>query len=653
MKRLLTEKLTTLPKRLLIALSALLLLFAAARPPFRHARTVAASSLAAGVFLRGRRLRLQSTNEEENAVVKVRNGDSLLVERTLETAEAELREKDAALRGLQDTYRNVARLHREQKTQISVLQTGLKALETTASVEAETDGRAALLTLAMESVEAGGGVLWRRVPGSDSLEVIAAEGRVLPAAHFGLLEDAALLSAPELRARCEEQLEAAAPALPPQLRLPLSAEEEEAQSAARTRPLQAILITLLRAESVNDDLGEIAGAIGLCEPRGMARYNAQDAERMQALAPAFAKALQILESRRADRRRLSEITLLYDLSRLMESASDSEQIYKAVIAQVAKIVPCENSALFLLDKPNKKLEARAVRGRAVNLLEHFAFEKGKGVSGWVASRGKPIVINDMDKAPNVLNSESLPARIRSFVAMPMRVNNNVIGVLHVSDSEPNAFSPDDIRLLSLIAGQAAVTIERTAEHRQLETLATTDGLTRAYNHRYFTERLEEELRRCKRYRLPLSLLIIDADHFKEVNDRYGHASGDAVLRDMGALLRECMRDTEIVARLGGEEFGVLLPQTDEIQAGIAAERLRAAVEARDFRSVDGQPIHVTISVGISGFPPNAATRADLMEQADRAMYAAKRSGRNQIVSAEAPSHALVAEALVSKALVAA
>ena len=635
-------KMSPLSKRVIMALSALFLLFVVVRPPFRHARTVAASSLAATVFLRGRRLRLKSAAGEDSAVVNVRNGDSLLIERTLETVETELRETDAALRQLQDTYRNVARLHREQKTQIAALQTGQKALEIAATAESETDECAALLNLVMDALDAGGGVFWRRVPGSASLEVAAAEGRVLPVAHFGLLEDAANLSAPELRARCEDQLEDACPALPPQLRLPLSAEEEEAQSAARMKPLQPILITLLRAESRSEELGEITGALGLCEPRGMARFNAQDTERIYALAPALAKALQMLETRRADRRRLSEITTLYDLSRLMESASDIEQIYKATVAQVAKIIPCENTALFLLDKPSKKLELRAARGRAVNLLEHFAFEKGKGVSGWVASRGKPIVINDMDRAPNVLNSDSLPARVRSFAAIPMRVNNNVIGVLHLSDSGPNAFSPDDIRLLSLIAGQAAVTIDRMAAHQQLETLAITDGLTRVYNHRYFQMRLEDELRRCKRYRLPLSLLIIDADHFKNINDIYGHASGDAVLRDMGNLLRECMRDTEIVARLGGEEFGVLLPQTDEIQAQIAAERLRASVEAHDFRSVDGQPIQVTISLGIAGFPPNA-TRADLMEQADRAMYAAKRSGRNRVVAADPPTLALVSD----------
>ncbi len=631
-------------RRPLVGLAALGLVFVIARPPFRHARTAAASGLAAGALLQGRRLRLAKSGAETDAAKH--SGNSLLAARSLETVEAELREKEAALRGLQETYRNVARLHREQKTQIDTLQMAQQAIEIAASLEAGEGAYAALLARVMDALEAGGGVFWRRVPGGDSLQVTAAEGRVLPAAHFALLADAAHLSAPELRARCEAQMADAVPALPPQLRLPLTADEE----AAQNRPLQPLLITLIRAESQKEEPGEILGAVGLCEPRGMSRFNAQDAERMRGIAPALAKALKMLESRRDDKRQLTEITALYDLSRLMESASDIEQVYKAVVAQVAKIIPCENIALFLLDKPSKKLESHAARGRAINLLEHFAFEKGKGVSGWVASRGKPIVINDLDKAPNVLNAESLPARVRSFAAMPMRVNNHVIGVLHVSDSAPNAFSPDDIRLLSQIAAQAAVTIDRAAERHQLETLAITDGLTRAYNHRFFQMRLEEELRRCKRYHLPLSLLIVDADHFKAINDQYGHASGDAVLRDMGALLRQCMRDTEIVARLGGEEFGVLLPQTDDIQAQIAAERLRAAVEAHDFRAVDGQPIRVTISVGVSGFPPSM-TRADLMEQADRALYAAKRSGRNRVGLAEAPSHALVLQTQPAEALV--
>lgn len=630
-----------LPKRLLIGLAALGLALAVARPPFRHARTAAASSLAVGVFLR-RRLRLTQPDLEDGtlAVVRERTGESLLVERTLEAAEAELREKEAALRQLQETYRNVARLHREQKTQISGLQAGQQIMEIAATTAPNADGCAVLLNFVMDALEAGGGVFWKPMPGTDALEVAAAEGRVLPAAHFAPLEGIAERSAAEIRAACENQLAAAAPAVPPQLRLPLS-DDIQTPPDARIKPLHPILIALIRAEAQDENPGAILGAIGLCEPRGLARYNAQDTERLQSLTPALASALQMLEARRADRRSLSEITALYDLSRLIESASDIAQVYKAVVAQVAKIVPCENVALFLLDKPNRRLELRAARGRAVNLLEHFAFERGKGVVGWVASRGKEIVISDMDKAPNVLNPDSLPSRVRSFAAIPMRVQNSVIGALHLSDSEPNAFSPDDVRLLSLIAGQAAVTIERAAEHHNLETLAITDGLTRTYNHRYFQMRLDDELRRCKRYHLPLSLLMIDADHFKAINDAYGHASGDAVLRDMGAVLRDAVRDTEIVARLGGEEFGVLLPQTDAIQAQSAAERLRARVEAHDFRSVDGQPIHVTISLGIAGFPPDA-TRADLMEQADRALYSAKHSGRNCIGSMETPVLALAA-----------
>ena len=515
---------------------------------------------------------------------------------------------------------------------------GSKFWKSPETLPPDADGCAALLNLTLETLEAGGGVLWKRTLGGDALEVVAAEGRVLPAAHFAPLEALAERASSEIRAACEKQLAAAAPVAPPQLRLPLTDGEEF--PAAPVRSVQPILIAIVRAEPRDEEPGVVLGAVGLCDPRGAARYNAQDVERLQSFAPALAKALQMLDARHADRRRLIEITALYDLSRLMESASDMEQVYKAIVAQVAKFAPRENIGLFLLDKPSRSLELRAAKGRAVNLLDHFAFEKGKGVSGWVASRGKPIVIGDLDKAPNVLNAASLPSRVRSFAALPLRVHNSVIGVLHISDSEPNAFSPDDIRLLSLIAGQAAVTMDRTMAHHNLETLAITDGLTRTYNHRYFQMRLEDELRRCKRYHLPLSLLIIDADHFKAINDEHGHASGDAVLRELGTLLRNSMRDTEIVARLGGEEFGVLLPQTDDFQAQIAAERLRAAVEAHDFRAVDGEQIRVTVSIGAAGFPPHA-TRADLMEQADRALYAAKRAGRNRVGVAEASAKALV------------
>ena len=636
------------PGRLLTGLAIGLLAFWVYRPAFSGARPISALGLSAGMFLGLRRLRADRMTQagETTAVVRMRNGDSLLIERTIETVEAELREKEAAFRQLQETYRGVARLHREQKTQIALLQIGQKLLADAATVLPNPDGCAALLESVMEFMEAGGGVVWLRVPNGDSLTAQAAEGRILPVSHFEPIDNVTALPYPELKALCEARLAAAAPAVPPQLRLPLLLEDIEESLSGAIKPGQPTLVVFLRAEPQGTELGEIIGAVGLCDPRGASRFNAQDSERVHTLAPSLAQSLRILESRRAADRRLNEVALLYDLSRLIDSATDIEQVYKAVVTQIMKILPCENCTLFLLDKPNKRLEPRATRGRAVNLLEHFVFEKGQGVSGWVASRGKQVVIHDLDKAPNVLNVESLPARIRSFVAMPMRVHNTVVGVLHVSHADPNIFSPDDIALLAIIAGQAAVTIERTEELHNLETLAITDGLTRTYNHRYFQMRLEDELKRCKRYRLPLSMLIIDVDHFKAINDQYGHASGDAVLRDMGTLLRQCMRDTEIVARWGGEEFGVLLPQTSAEQAYIAAERLRVSVETRDFRSVDGQPIRVTISLGLAGYPVNGAAHSELIEAADRALYAAKRGGRNRVGTGDTAVAVVASRALI-------
>ncbi len=269
----------------------------------------------------------------------------------------------------------------------------------------------------------------------------------------------------------------------------------------------------------------------------------------------------------------------------------------------------------------------------VNLLDHVSFEKGQGVSGWVAGRGRPLVIADLTQEQNLLNVEMIPPRIRSFVAVPLRMQDNIVGVLNISHSQPNVFSAEDIQLLTILAGQAAITIERTEILHTLEMLAITDGLTQVYNHRYFQMRLEEELRRGRRYGQPVSLMLIDADDFKRINDQYGHVSGDEVLRDLAALLRRSVRETEIVARYGGEEFALILPQTGADQARIAAERVRANVEAHAFRSADEQPIRLTVSIGIATCPIHGKTSAELVTQADNALYTVKQAGRNNLYMA--------------------
>jgi diguanylate cyclase (GGDEF)-like protein len=182
-------------------------------------------------------------------------------------------------------------------------------------------------------------------------------------------------------------------------------------------------------------------------------------------------------------------------------------------------------------------------------------------------------------------------------------------------------------------------VERLLEEgAALRQLAVTDGLTGVHNHRYFQERLADEFRRAQRFGDPLSLVLVDLDHFKDVNDRFGHMVGDAVLREVAGLFQKVLRDTDLLARYGGEEFAVLLPRTDPAGAFVVAERIWSELDALRLESSDS--VHVTASLGLASHPfPAFASARELLRAADRALYRAKRQGRNQICAEmDAASH---------------
>ncbi len=162
----------------------------------------------------------------------------------------------------------------------------------------------------------------------------------------------------------------------------------------------------------------------------------------------------------------------------------------------------------------------------------------------------------------------------------------------------------------------------------MEQMATTDGLTGLTNHRAFQEKADQEFERARRYPESISLLLFDIDHFKKINDSYGHPVGDAVLKKIGKLLNETVRTVDVAARYGGEEFVALLVNTDSKGASQMAERIRASIEKSKFL-LNGQRIPVTVSVGFAVFPEDAKEKSALIEMADQALYAAKDGGRNQ------------------------
>nr|MBP9105155.1 GGDEF domain-containing protein [Gemmatimonadaceae bacterium] len=228
---------------------------------------------------------------------------------------------------------------------------------------------------------------------------------------------------------------------------------------------------------------------------------------------------------------------------------------------------------------------------------------------------------------------------RSVIALPFALDQTQAGVffLRRALNEPK-LTPEDIEFADTVVKAAVAAVQRAkvlettmADNRRLEVLAHTDPLTAVLNRRALTERLNSELERVKRYETQVSLLLIDIDHFKRVNDSYGHLVGDDVLTDVGALLQSAVRSVDVVARYGGEEFVIALPETGLMGATVFAERIRELIEEHRFSHAGGSELHLTASVGVACYPsPGLETVEDLLATADQALYRAKAEGRNRV-----------------------
>jgi diguanylate cyclase (GGDEF)-like protein len=229
--------------------------------------------------------------------------------------------------------------------------------------------------------------------------------------------------------------------------------------------------------------------------------------------------------------------------------------------------------------------------------------------------------------------EQLPKSITQtfdFVLVPVITDDAVIALMRLSRPSKKPFTADELRFLEAVANQTALALERVKLIAFLENLSITDALTGIANRRHFEWRLSEEIERARRYKYPLSTLMLDLDHFKQVNDNYGHQIGDIVLQQVAQRLRRILRRTDFLARYGGEEFIVLAPQTPADRALILAERLRQVIAESPIPVADNLQIHITISIGVAVFPNHAQNENELVRAADAALYKAKQMGRNRV-----------------------
>ncbi len=324
-----------------------------------------------------------------------------------------------------------------------------------------------------------------------------------------------------------------------------------------------------------------------------------------------------------EQREAREIEVLGALVALVQSTGDHRTIFDRSLTLLQGAIPFQNGTLFLYDRTEQELEPVAIVGQRVDLIGGVRFEKGAGLSGWVAKKKQPILISELARPPR----PDEPA-IRSFLSMPLVVQGEMIGVLNLGHATPRTFDEVHQRFVGLFGAILAGVLERALTERELRRQTVCDRLTGVYGRRHFQERLDAEIERARRHYQHFSLLFLDVDDLDSFNTRYGHQAGDRVLIEVSKVLQRWCRASDIVARYGGEEFVVLMPQTDPDEAGIAAERLRRAIETHTFP----QKRRVTVSVGAAAFPGDADTDLDLLAKAEQALFMAKKDGRNRALA---------------------
>ncbi len=278
-----------------------------------------------------------------------------------------------------------------------------------------------------------------------------------------------------------------------------------------------------------------------------------------------------------------------------------------------------------------------LKGRDFELIHHTGsiardrrrFDIKGPFINMVIENKQPIYMSDITKY-RVPIVPFATENTRSVIVIPMLYENNLIGLLAMLSERTEFIDTFQIELLKVLCNQASTSITNAKLHAEIEKLATTDGLTGLLNHRLFQEKLSEELRRLNRFSDPTTLLLIDLDYFKKINDTYGHPVGDLVLKGVAKIIKETIRDIDIPARYGGEEFAAILPGTEGAGAKMIAERLRKAVMNSSFTAA-GSSFKITISIGIATSPFDAKSKEELIKKADIALYHAKNSGRNQII----------------------
>lgn len=331
------------------------------------------------------------------------------------------------------------------------------------------------------------------------------------------------------------------------------------------------------------------------------------------------------------RAHLAEHRVLLEINQMLSRSETSRQIFEAIVMGGIRMTGMPAGSLSIFDKDKQQLFLVAAKGFSCDFYRQAIYTvRPGGLTEHILLSNEPVVISNVSEYPSFNNPVLLKEGIRSLIAVPLLSEKGPIGILYNDDFKPRTFTPSMLDALRLLATLAVIAIQKQQAFEEIKSLSIRDPLTGLYNRRYLNEILISEMDRAFRLHRPLSILLVDIDHFKSINDRYGHLVGDQVLNGLARLFGLTIRPYDTAARYGGEEFLILMADTDEAEALAASERLRERTASERFLP---EETSVTCSFGISaikGDEDPRPTPEEFIHRADKALYEAKRAGRNRV-----------------------
>jgi len=354
-----------------------------------------------------------------------------------------------------------------------------------------------------------------------------------------------------------------------------------------------------------------------------------DAEMIDLLTLFSTQASLALENARLysmERRRAEQLEAINAVAKKTTRVLDLDELLTIVCRLLLDWFRIDHVAVLLAE--GDTLRIRAHEGRLTpNLAMGSILSPGMGLGARSLASSRSVIENQVQGVDGYIAGF---AETQSEMCVPLIIFGEKLGVLALESARKNAFDPEDIQPLESVADICAAAIQNAHNFDRMKQLAYVDGLTGIHNRRYFEMRLVEELERASRFQGRMSLIMLDIDNFKRMNDEFGHLLGDEMLRAVSTILKQQLRKMDMVCRYGGDEFAIVVPETAGESAMRVAEKLRRQVETHFF---PGVPRPVTISCGVADYPAHGVTRDEIVAAADAALYLAKQSGRNRVASA--------------------